>query len=99
MENLTSDLVKGEATMTDYQFKAYVDLRDKYDALLLEMDQLRQSQPQNPEDGMTDYQFRRYEKLRERYEEMKLEVAMLRETNVKLQIQVEMMRALSNDKK
>jgi len=98
MNNKPADAAKGEAAMTDYQFKAYVELRDKYDALLLETEQLRKNEPQVVEDGMTDYQFRRYEKLRDKYEEMKVEIAMLRETNVKLQIQVEMMKALNGKK-
>ena len=98
MNNNSADKTKGEAAMTDYQFKTYVELRDKYDALLLEMDQLRLNSTITTEDGMTDYQFKRYEKLRERYEELKLEVSMLREVNVKLQIQVEMMRALTDKK-
>ena len=98
MNNKPADVAKGEASMTDYQFKAYVELRDKYDALLLEMEQLRKNEPEAVEDGMTDYQFRRYEKLRDKYEEVKVEMAMLREMNVKLQIQIEMMRALNGKK-
>jgi len=98
MQDKPADAIKGEAAMTDYQFKAYVELRDKYDALLLETEQLRNNEPQPVEDGMTDYQFRRYEKLRDKYEEMKVEIAMLREMNVKLQIQVEMMKALNGKK-
>ena len=98
MNNKPADAAKGEASMTDYQFKAYVELRDKYDALLLETEQLRKNEPEAVEDGMTDYQFRRYEKLRDKYEEMKVEMAMLREMNVKLQIQIEMMRALNGKK-
>ena len=98
MNNKSADAAKGEAAMTDYQFKAYVELRDKYDALLLETEQLRNNEPQAVEDGMTDYQFRRYEKLRDKYEEMRVEMAMLREMNVKLQIQIEMMRAINGKK-
>ena len=92
------DNAEGEATMTDYQFRAYIELRDKYDTLLLEMDQLRQKTSQTADDGMTDYQFRRYEKLRDKYEEISHELAMLREENIKLQIQTEMLRTL-NEKK
>ena len=98
MYNKSANAAEGEAAMTDYQFKAYVELRDKYDALLLETEQLRKNEPQAVEDGMTDYQFRRYEKLRDKYEEMKVEMTMLREMNVKLQIQIEMMRALNGKK-
>ena len=93
------DFVKGEASMTDYQFKAYVELRDKYDALLQEVNQIPQKDPSSADDGMSDYQFRRYERLRDKYEQMSHELAMLREENIKLQIQAEMLRALSNEKK
>ena len=92
------DNTEGDVSMTDFQFKAYIELRDKYDALLLEMDQLRQQTPNSVDDGMTDYQFRRYERLRDKYEEMSHEITMLREENIKLQIQTEMLRTL-NEKK
>ena len=98
-DNSNVNSAKGETNMTDYQFRTYVELRDKYDAVLLELEQLRQKAPQTVDDGMTDYQFRRYEKLRDKYEELKVELAMQREVNVKLQIQVEMMRTLTNEKK
>ena len=93
-----TDCAKDEASMTDYQFKTYIELRDKYDALVQELEQLRQKEPNKTEDGMTDFQFRRYEKLRDKYEEMSHELSMLREENIKLQIQAEMLRALSNEK-
>ena len=99
MRNKSSDIERGEASMTDYQFKAYIELRDKYDALLNEMNQLRQKEPQSGEEGMTDYQFRRYEKLRDRYEDMRHELLLLREENAKLKIQAEMLKTLSNEKK
>jgi len=85
--------------MTDYQFKSYIELRDKYDALVQELNQLRQSEPRNEQDGMTDYQFRRYERLRDKYEEISHELSLLREENIKLQIQTEMLKALTSDKK
>ena len=85
--------------MTDYQFKAYLELRDKYDALLAEANQLRQKELLSDQDGMSNYQFRRYEKLRERYEEMSRELSLLREENIKLQIQTEMLKALTSEKK
>ena len=99
MNNKPIDTTKGEAFMTDYQFKAYIELRDKYDALLMEVNQLRQNEPQAPEDGMSDYQFRRYERLRDKYEEVRQELSLLREENIKLQIQAEMLRALASEKK
>ena len=99
MRNKPTDYAKGEASMTDYQFKAYIELRDKYDALLQEMNQLRQKEPHHIEEGMTDYQFRRYEKLRDKYEDIKFELSLLREENAKLKIQAEMLKALSNEKK
>ena len=99
MRNKPTDYEKGEASMTDYQFKAYSELRDKYDALLQETNQLRQKEPHHSEEGMTDYQFRRYEKLRDKYEEIKFELAVLREENTRLKVQAEMLRTLSNEKK
>ena len=99
MRNKPVDYAKGEASMTDYQFKAYIELRDKYDALLNEMNQIRQKEPQTGEEGMTDYQFRRYEKLRDKYEDMRHELFLLREENAKLKIQTEMLKTLSNEKK
>ena len=99
MRSKPVDNAEGEASMTDYQFRSYIELRDKYDALVLELNQLRQNTPHTADDGMTDYQFRRYEKLRDKYEEVSHELALLREENIKLQIQTEMLRALSPDKK
>ena len=102
MRSKSFDYSEGEASMTDYQFKAYVELRDKYDALVQETSQLRQKEPcngQSGQDGMTDYQFRRYEKLRDKYEEVSHELSLLREENIKLQIQAEMLRTLSDEKK
>ena len=99
MRNKPVEIEKGEASMTDFQFKAYIELRDKYDALVQEMSQLRQRDAQIGEDGMTDYQFRRYEKLRDKYEEVSHELSLLREENIKLQIQNEMLKTLSNEKR
>ena len=99
MRSKSVDYAKGDASMTDYQFRAYIDLRDKYDALVQDMNQLRQKESSNGEDGMTDYQFRRYEKLRDECEELRREIYLLREENTKLKIQSEMLKALSNDKK
>jgi len=93
------DHIEGEASMTDFQFKAYIELRDKYDALVQENNLLRQKEIAGDQDGMTDYQFRRYEKLREKFEEMSHELSLLREENIKLQIQTEMLKALTADRK
>ena len=93
------DSMRGDASMTDYQFQAYVELRDKYDALLQEMNSLLRKDESIADDGMSNYQFKRYEKLRDKYEEARREIAVLREENIKLQIQAEMLRTLANDKK
>ena len=98
MSGKSVDTVRGEASMTDYQFKAYIDLRDKYDAVVQELNQLRVEETQTAEIPMTDYQFRRYEKLRDKYEDMRVELSLLREENSKLKIQAEMLKALSPDK-
>ena len=42
MRNKSADTVKGEAAMTDFQFKAYIELRDKYDAAVRELELMRQ---------------------------------------------------------
>ena len=99
MRGKSVDYSEGESSMTDYQFKAYIELRDKYDALLQEVNQSRHQEPCNDQDGMTDYQFRRYEKLRDKCEQMSHELALLREENIKLQIQTEMLKALTPEKK
>ena len=80
--------------MTDLQFNAYVELRNKYDELLQEADRMRRAAPRTSDEGMTDYQFRRYEKLRDKCEELERELALLREENAKLKIQLEMSKAL-----
>ena len=99
MRSKSFDHSEGESSMTDFQFKAYIELRDKYDALVQEMNQLRQKETSDGQDGMSDYQFRRYEKLRDKYEEASHQLALLREENIKLQIQAEMLRTLSDEKK
>ena len=42
MRNKSADTVKGEAAMTDFQFKAYIELRDKYDVAVRELELMRQ---------------------------------------------------------
>ena len=113
MRNKSADTVKGEAAMTDFQFKAYMELRDKYDAAMRELELLRKKQETQAElqaevqakttvsgdDGsMSDYQFQRYEKLRDKCEEMAHENALLREENAKLKVQAEMLKSLSEGK-
>jgi len=84
----TVDYSKGESPMTDEQFKAYVELRDKYEALL----ELR-VKPQNmTDDAGSDYQFRRYEQLRDEHEEFRNEIALLKKENAGLRMQLEMFR-------
>ena len=94
MQADTVNYTKGETPMTDLQFNAYVELRNKYDELLQEADKMRRVAPRSSDDGMTDYQFRRYEKLRDKCEELDRELALLREENAKLKIQLEMSKAL-----
>ena len=113
MRNKPTDTVKGEAAMTDFQFKAYIELRDKYDAAVRELDLMRQKSElqakaqaeikaksaSTTDDGsMSDYQFQRYEKLRDKCEEMAHENALLREENAKLKVQAEMLKSLSEGK-
>ena len=112
MRNKSTDTVKGEAAMTDFQFKSYIELRDKYDAAVRELELLRkkneiqaqvqaeiQAKTESMDDGMSDYQFQRYEKLRDKCEEMAHENALLREENAKLKVQAEMLKSLSGDNK
>ena len=112
MRNKSTDTVKGEAAMTDFQFKAYIELRDKYEAAVKELESLRkkgeiqaeiaaevQAMTGARDDGMSDYQFQRYEKLRDKCEEMAHENALLREENAKLKVQAEMLKSLSGDAK
>ena len=113
MRNKSADTVKGEAAMTDFQFKSYVELRDKYDVVVRELDLLRQKNEiqekaqeeirakatASADDGsMSDYQFQRYEKLRDKCEEMAHENALLREENARLKVQAEMLKSLSEGK-
>ena len=41
MVNDTIDYTKGEIGMTDFQFKTYLELRDKYETLRCEVELLR----------------------------------------------------------
>jgi len=83
------DFAKGESAMTDLQFTAYIELRDKYEALL----QMKLEPPaRTSEESVSDYQFKRFEQVRDRCEELNSEVAELREENSRLKIQVNMLR-------
>ena len=81
--------------MTDLQFTAYVELRDKYETLLQEATELRYSLPQKAEDVVSDYQFQRYEQVRDRCEELDKELSLLRKENAKLKMQLEMFKTSS----
>lgn len=74
--------------MTDQQFSAYVELRDKYEALL----ELRLSPPSKEDDAVSDYQFRRFEQLRDECESLKAELAQLRKENAGLKMQLDMIK-------
>ena len=83
------DFAKGESPMTDLQFSAYVELRDKYEALL----ELRCKPPNKIEEAASDYQFKRYEELRDRYDDLNNEVMTLRRENARLKLQVDMFKS------
>ena len=87
----TVNYAKGETPMTDQQFSAYVELRDKYEALL----ELRLSPPNKEEDAVSDYQFKRFEQLRDECEGLKTVVAQLRKENAGLKMQLEMIKSSS----
>ena len=80
------DSAKGEATMTDKQFSAYVEIRDKYEALLQEVIVLRMAAEKRSE-GDSDYQFRQYEEMRNKCEELGKELVSLRRENARLRMQ------------
>jgi len=75
--------------MTDEQFKAYVELRDKYEALL----ELRLAPQCAGNEVVSDYQFKRYEQLRDEHEAMKTELAQLRKENTGLKMQLDMFKS------
>ena len=82
------DYAKGETPMTDQQFAAYVELRDKYEALL----ELRLAPAIRADEPVSDYQFKRFEQLRDDCEELKTELASLRKENAGLKMQLEMIK-------
>lgn len=106
MRNKYTDAAKGDAAMTDFQFKTYIELRDKYDEAVRELELLRkksetykEKETKNVNEGVSDYQFQRYEKLRDKCEELSHELALLREENARLKVQAEMLKSLSSEKK
>ena len=84
---------KSESPMTDLQFTAYMELRDKYEALLAEVTALRLAQPCADDAPMSDYQFQRYEQIRDKCETLSNELAQVRKENTKLKLQAEMLRS------
>ena len=99
MHDKTVDYAKGETPMTDLQFKAFLELQNKYDDLLHEVNQIRRAKPRRTDEGMTDYQFQRYEKMRSQCEEMNREIAQLREENARLKVHAEVLKGLKNERK
>jgi hypothetical protein len=93
MEQEIVNYAKGETPMTDMQFTAYVELRDKYETLLQEATELRYALPQKADEPASDYQFQRYEQARDRCEELDRELTVLRRENAKLKIQIEMYKS------
>ena len=79
--------------MTDLQFTAYTDLRDKYEALLQETVELRLAAPCRTEDVVSEQQFERYVELRDKYDEQGSELVSLRKENTKLKMQLEMVKS------
>ena len=89
------DTVKGESPMTDLQFTAYIELRDKYETLLQEAVMLRLSPSPKGNEPVSDYQFQQYEQIRDRNDELSRELASLRKENAKLKLQVDILRTSS----
>jgi seryl-tRNA synthetase len=97
-----ADFAKGESPMTDLQFNAYIELRDKYEALLQELAELRRRAPASAsahvaEESTSDYQFQKYEQLRNKNEDLNKEIALLRKENARLKMQIDML--MSNSKR
>ena len=86
LEKKEADFKKGEASMTDLQFSAYVELRDKYEALLQEVVVLRLDAERRGSEE-TVYQFRQYEEMRDKVEELTKELSSLRKENAGLRMQ------------
>jgi len=87
------DFSKGESPMTDLQFTAYVELRDKYEALVQDAAGLSFVPPARAETAFSDYQFKRFEQVRDKNEELNSEIALLRKENARLKLQVELLQS------
>ena len=85
-EKSNDDLPEVDEPMTDMQFSAYVEIRDKYEALLQEVVVLRVTAEKRVE-GDSDYQFKQYEEMRDKVDELGKEVASLRRENTRLRMQ------------
>jgi len=89
MADDTVNYSKGETPMTDMQFTAYVELRDKYEALL----EMRLAPQTKADDTVNDILFQRYEQVRDKCEELSNELALLRKENAGLQMQLDMLKS------
>ena len=78
--------------MTDLQFTAYMELRDKYETLLQEIASLRLAPPGAAGGTLSDYQFQRFEEVRDRCEELNKEITVLKRENTRLKMQVELLK-------
>jgi len=87
------DFSKGESPMTDLQFTAYVELRDKFEALLQEAAGLSSVPPARSDAALSDYQFRRFEQVRDKNEELNSELKLLRKENARLKLQIELLQS------
>ena len=96
MAPIPSNPKKGETPMTDLQFTAYMDIRDKYDALLQEVVELRVA-PQGKStcagDVIGDYQFKKYEEVRNECEQLRTELTAMQKENTRLRMQVELLKS------
>jgi len=88
----TVDSSKGDSQMTDIQFTAYVELRDKYETLLQEAVALRLKPSVAAESTVSDYQFQRFEEVRDKCEELNNELIAMKKENIRLKMQVELLR-------
>jgi len=89
------DYAKGETPMTDLQFNAFNELREKYEALLQEVAVLRVEPVLKTDDVLSDYQFQRFEKVRDQCEVLSKEVASLLKENARLKLQLDMLKTSS----
>lgn len=103
MAPIPADLKKGDTPMTDLQFTAYMDIRDKYDALLQEIVALRlapQGKTAGPQGGAAEpfgeYQFKKYEEVRDECEHLRTELTALHKENTRLKMQVELLKSDCN---